>query len=154
MNLIRYNPNRWFDFPFDRIFDDFLPRVASEVPVRENFLPQVDIREEKDAVILSAELPGVDKEAVSVELHNGILTLSGEKRSERKEDENGFYRTERVYGAFKRGFKVPDTVDAENISAEYADGVLRLTLPKRPEASPKQITVTAGNGKARKIKTR
>ena len=153
MNLIRYNPNRWFDLPFDRFFDEFWGRTAPDVPMlSEGWAPRVDIREEKDAVMLTAELPGVSKDDVKVELENGVLTISGEKKSEHEEKESGFYRSERVYGAFKRCFRVPETVDAEKIEAEYVDGVLKLMLPKRPEAAPRQITVKAEEHPTKKLK--
>ena len=157
MNVIRYNPNRLFDFPLDRMFGDFWPRTASETdaPAAEAAMisPRVDIREEKDVVVLSAELPGVDPAGVKVELENGVLTISGEKNAETTENENGFYRSERVYGAFKRAFRVPETVDAEHIDAEYTHGVLKITLPKRPEAAPRAITIKEGKGDIKHIKS-
>ena len=153
MNQVRYTPNRWFDFPIDRFFDDIWNRTITATPTVEGFLPRADIRDEKDAVVVTAELPGVAKDDISVELQNGVLSLSAEKKSERKEDGNGFYRSERVYGNFKRSFRVPEAVDSEKISAEYANGVLTLTLPKRPEAAPKQIAI-AENGDVRKIATK
>jgi HSP20 family protein len=147
MNLIRYNPNRWIDFPLDRFFEDFWGRTAPVAQAADAaWAPRVDVREEKDAVYLTAELPGVSKDALNVELENGVLTISGEKRAEQTETEAGFYRSERVYGSFKRSFHVPDTVDGDKIEAEYADGVLRLTLPKRPEAAPRQISIKAEDG--------
>jgi HSP20 family protein len=153
MNLIRYNPNRWFDVPFDRFFDEFWGRTSPEAPaLSESWAPRVDIREEKDAVLLTAELPGVSKDDVKVELENGVLTISGEKKTEREENESGFYRSERVYGSFKRSFRVPETVDAEKIEAEYVNGVLKLVLPKRPEAAPRQIAVKAEEHPAKSIK--
>lgn len=146
MNLIRYNPNRLFDFPFDRVIDEFWGRQVPEPRALEAWAPRVDIREEKDAVLLSAELPGVSMDNVHVELENGILTISGEKTSETVENEAGIYRSERVYGEFKRAFRVPDTVDADKIAAEYVNGVLKLTLPKRPETAPRKIAVKEGKG--------
>ena len=146
MNLIRYNPNRWFDFPFDRFFEDAWGTTPQPTTTESAWLPRVDIREEHDAVLLSAELPGVSKDEVTVQLENGVLTVSGEKKSEQSENENGFYRCERVYGAFKRSFRVPETVDAAKISAEFVNGVLKLTLPKRPEAAARQIEVKADEG--------
>ena len=151
MNLIRYNPSRWLDFPLERMFDEFWGRTAPEAAAVETWAPRVDISEEDTAVLLTAELPGVSKDDVKVELKDGVLTLSGEKKSEHKEEKNGFYRSERVYGSFTRSFTVPETLDAEKIEAEYADGVLRLTLPKRPEAAPRLINVR-GDEKAKAIK--
>ena len=152
MNLIRYNPNRWFDFPFDRVFDDFRSAAAPEPRTAEAWAPRVDIREEKEAVLLNAELPGVSMEDVKVELENGVLTISGEKKAELTDTESGIYRTERVYGAFQRAFRVPDTLDADRISAEYVNGVLRLTLPKRPETAPRQIAIKEGKTGVKEIK--
>lgn len=158
MNLIHYTPQPWFDFPFDRVFDEFFTR-----PVRGHsngdtgesaYLPRVDIREEKDAVIVTAELPGVEKDNLKIELDNGVLTLSGEKKPEVGEEENGFYRAERAYGAFKRQFNVPEVVDAEKISAEYVNGILRITLPRNPAAAPRQIAITTENGAAKQIETK
>ena len=151
MNLIRYNPSRWLDFPLERMFDEFWGRTAPEATAVETWAPRVDISEEDTAVLLTAELPGVSKDDVKVELKDGVLTLSGEKKSEHKEEKNGFYRSERVYGSFTRSFTVPETLDAEKIEAEYANGVLRLTLPKRPEAAPRLIDVK-GDEKAKAIK--
>ena len=154
MNLIRTNPNSWVDFPFDRIFDDFLPRRSHGAVTEGAFAPRVDIREEKDAVIVTAELPGVSQDDLSVELENGILTVSGEKKTERSDENNGFTRSERAYGSFRRSFKVADSVDAESISADYTNGVLRVSLPKKPEAAPRQITIQGENGAAKKIEAK
>jgi HSP20 family protein len=143
MNLIRYNPNRWFDTPFERLFDTMWGRLPETAEPNDTWAPRVDIREDKEAVVLTAELPGVDKDNVKVELENGVLTVSGEKKSETEATENGIYRSERVYGSFKRSFTVPDTLDADKIEAEYANGVLKLVLPKRPEAAPRLINVKA-----------
>jgi HSP20 family protein len=151
MNLIRYNPNRWFDFPFDRLFDEAWAQPAHGSPSAEFASPRVDIREEKDAIVVSAELPGVSQEDLHVELEKGVLTVSGEKKAELTEEEAGFYRSERVYGNFKRSFRVPETVDAQKIGAEYLNGVLKVTLPKLPEAAPRQIEIKAESGGAKKI---
>ena len=158
MNLIHYTPQRFFDFPFERIFDEFFTRSAPGQPnghtVEASFQPRVDIREEKDAVVVTAELPGVENDNLKIELENGVLTVSGEKKAEAREEENGFHRAERAYGAFKRQFKVPTVVDAEKISAEYVNGILRITLPRNPEAAPRQIAIAAGNGAAKQIETK
>ncbi len=151
MNLIRYNPNRWMDFPLDRMFDEFWGRTVPDTTAVETWAPRVDISEEDNAVLLTAELPGVSKDDVKVELKDGVLTVSGEKKSEHTEEKPGFYRSERVFGSFTRSFTVPDTLDAEKIEAEYADGVLKLTLPKRPEAAARLISVK-GDEKVKTIK--
>lgn len=154
MNLIQYNTNRWFDFPFDRFFDEFVTRRAPVNSSAGTYQPRVDIVEEKDAVVVSAEIPGVEKDKLSVELEDGVLTLSAEKTVENREEKNDLYRSERTYGTYKRTFKVPASVDADKISAEYVNGVLKVTLPKHPEAAPRQIEITVENGGAKQIETK
>lgn len=153
MNLIRYNPSRFFDFPIDRFFEDFLPRRAVVNGGVENYQPRVDIVEEKDAVVVSAEIPGVEKDKLSVELEDGVLTVTAEKIAENRKENDGVYRSERAYGTYKRSFKVPTSVNPDDISAEYVNGVLKVTLPKRPEAAARQIEIHAENGAAKQIET-
>ncbi len=153
MNLIHYSPNRWFDSTFDRFIPDFriAPAGEAENGRPESYLPRVDIRDEQEAILLTAEIPGVPKDGVKVEVKERVLTLSGEKKNESERGENGFYRSERSFGAFQRSFTLPEGIDADKISGTFEDGVLRLTLPKKPEAKPRQIELEAGNGKAREI---
>jgi len=150
MTMIRYTPNRWAN-PFDRIFSDFLPTGELPDHEAESFVPRVDIRDQEEAIILSAEFPGVDKDSIKVEVDNRVLTLSGEKVEDIEAKENGFYRSERVYGAFKRSFSLPETVDGEKIQATYNNGVLRLALPKKPEAKPRLIDIQAGQSDVRQV---
>jgi len=141
MTLIRYNPNRWMD-SMDRVFADFWPAVNGETGVRaESFVPKVDIQDKEEAIVLTAELPGMEKDHIKVEIDNRVLTISGEKRNEVETKENGFYRSERSFGVFQRSFTLPDVVDGEKINAGYSNGVLQLTLPKKPEAKPRLIDV-------------
>ena len=134
---------RWADTAFDRLFSDFAPVLSNSGPrvAEAAYVPRVDIREEGDALVLSAELPGVDKEAVKVEVDKSILTISGEKKAESSSDENGMHRSERVYGAFKRSFRLPESVDESAVNASYKDGILTVRLSKRPESKPRQIVV-------------
>jgi HSP20 family protein len=145
MNLIRYNPNRWFDTAFDRAFADFFaPRAVPQAETEAAefaWAPRVDIRENGNAIVLQAEVPGVDRDSLHLETKDGVLTLKGEKRHEHTEEKEGVYRAERVYGGFQRQFTLPDEVDGEKIDAVYKDGVLTITLPKKPEAAPKRIAV-------------
>lgn len=152
MNLIHYAPNRWFESAFNRMFSDVLDAPAWEISdAQPAFNPRVDVRDEREAVVLSAELPGVDKEDVNVEVHDGVITLSGKKERKEVSEQEGVYRAERVYGEFKRAFSLPDTVDASRIDAEFRNGVLKITLPKKPEAAPKQIAIRGENGGAKQI---
>lgn len=141
MNLIHYRPNRWFDSTFNRMVSDFFPLTSSDAPAQSVWNPPVDVRDEKGGFVVSAELPGIEKEDLKVEVVEGVLTLSGTKKQEAVTDEEGVYRAERSYGEFKRAFVLPDSVDADKIDAQYRNGVLTVTLPKKPEAAPKQISI-------------
>lgn len=151
MNLIQYSPNRWFESAVNRMFSDVLGSAESEpVAPQPLFNPRVDVRDEKDAVVLSAEIPGVEKENLNVEVNDGVITLSGTKKVDSESSDQGAYRAERSFGEFRRSFVLPDTIDAERIDAQYRNGVLKVTLPKKPEAAPKQIAIR-GDGEAKKI---
>jgi HSP20 family protein len=103
--------------------------------------PAVDIIESENDIVLRADLPGIDPKDVDIQVENGTLTLKGERKFESDVKEDDYRRVERVYGSFLRSFSLPPTVDTEKVAAEYLNGVLELTLPKRPEAKPKQIKV-------------
>jgi HSP20 family protein len=104
--------------------------------------PRVDIDEDRDAYHLRADLPGMTREDIAVSVENGVLTISGEKKEEKREhDKNKFYHYERSYGKFCRSFNLPEDTDAAAIEAEYANGVLALTLKKSEKAKPKAIEV-------------
>jgi len=116
--------------------------ATEETPLVGNWLPPVDILEDKDAVRIAAELPGVKAEDVKISMENNVLTIRGEKRFERREGaEDRGHRLERAYGAFERSFTVPASVDAEHIEAKYEQGVLTVTLPKVERAKPRQISI-------------
>ncbi len=104
--------------------------------------PAVDIYETDAAVVVKAELPGVQKEQVGVDVKDGVLTLRGERKYEKEVKEENFHRIERSYGTFQRSFSLPATVDQEQISATMKEGVLEVSLPKREASKPKQISVT------------
>jgi HSP20 family protein len=151
MSLIQYTPSRWFESAVNRVFSDVLGSPSWDAAEPQAlFIPRVDVRDDKDAVVLSAEIPGVEKDGVTVEVNDGVLTLSGSKKQASESNENGAYRSERVYGEFKRSFVLPDTVDVERIDAQFRNGVLSISLPKKPEAAPKQIAIR-GEGEAKKI---
>src|SRR5207253_4633923 len=106
--------------------------------------PLVDIFEDSEGITLKAELPEVEANDVEIQVEGNTLTLKGERKLEHEDKRDGYRRVERTYGAFSRTFTLPNTVDAEHITAESKDGVLRLFLPKKPETKPRQIKVTAG----------
>ena len=108
--------------------------------------PRVDIVEDENEYLIKADLPAVDKRDVKVTVEDGVLTVSGERKSEKTEENDGktYHRVERVYGSFTRRFNVPEEVDPTKVKATYNDGVLEVHLPKAPEAKPKSFDIKVG----------
>lgn len=115
-----------------------LPEGASATA---EWSPAVDIKEEPERYVLLADLPGVSPDRIEVSMENGILTLSGQRETEAKLQREGYKRIERVHGSFHRRFSLPDTVDAEGISARCLNGVLEIVIPKKSRVQPKKIVV-------------
>ncbi len=112
--------------------------------VTSAWMPAVDIKEEDNRFVISADVPGVDPKDIEVTMENGILTIKGERKLETKEEgDNGYRRVERLHGTFYRRFSLPDTADAEKISANGKNGVLEVTIPKKAAVQPKRIKVAA-----------
>lgn len=126
---------RQFENLFGRPFSMWSPIRRFITP--EAFAPSVDIYEEDGNVVLKAELPGVSKEDVEVNLTDHLLTISAEKKKEEKVEEKNFYRQERYYGSFTRSFEIPTEVQADQVKAKFQDGVLEVRLPKTEEAKKK-----------------
>ena len=127
----------------NRLFDDVWGRGrrADEEFISGGWVPPVDVRETKETLEISAELPGIDPSAVEVSVEGGVLTLKGARNFEKATEGETYHRVERAYGAFERSFTLPTNVDAERIQAAYRQGVLYLTVPKREEAKPKAIAI-------------
>jgi len=124
-----------------RIMDTALSRAGEEA--MGAWAPSCDIYEEGDSIVVKAELPGVEKSDIDVQVENNLLTLSGDRKRDKEVKSENLYRTERFYGSFSRSFTLPVTVDTEKILAEYKDGVLTVTLPKVDAAKPRRIKVNA-----------
>ncbi|HET8771666.1 MAG TPA: Hsp20/alpha crystallin family protein [Gemmatimonadaceae bacterium] len=122
----------------DRLFDDTFGRAATN---STSWTPAVDVREEKDAFVFQLELPGVSPEAVEVTADGGVLSVSGEKKSEEQRDEDRWHIVERVSGSFRRTFQLPQNVTEEKIDATFEDGVLTVRVPKAEQPKPKKIEV-------------
>jgi HSP20 family protein len=105
------------------------------------WMPAVDIYETPDGVILQAELPGLEKDNIDIQVRNNILTLKGERRLENEVKQENFLRVERAYGGFQRAFTLPAAVQADKIRAVFKDGILEVNIPKAEEAKPKQIKI-------------
>ena len=103
--------------------------------------PSVDVYQDEHKIVVKADVPGLEKKDFDIAVVDHHLTIKGERKNENEVKEENYHRTERVYGTFQRSFELPATVDTEKIQAEYKDGVLELTLPKKEEAKPKQIAV-------------
>jgi HSP20 family protein len=106
-----------------------------------DFTPRFDVKETKDAYLIRADAPGVKDEDLDVSLNGNMLTITGRREDEHHEEGESYYTMERGYGTFARSFSLPDSVDAEHVTAELKHGVLTLRIPKRPEAQPRKITI-------------
>jgi len=134
---------------FGRLFDDFLGGSFLGSSFGETggvYSPRIDVKETKGSLKISAELPGIDEKDIDISVHDGMLTISGEKKVVKEDDELGYHRTERSYGCFVRDIPLSDVVETDKIEAKFKNGVLTLTLPKTEKAikEPKKIHVSAG----------
>lgn len=154
-------PDTWRSFrtEMDRLFDRFagglgmpsLSRLFDGAPAMRfetTFTmpnPAMDVTEDKDSYKLTAELPGMSESEIEIALADGTLTLKGEKKQEKEQKDKNYYMSERAFGSFERSFTLPEGIDADKISADFAKGVLTITLPKKPEAKvePKKVEVKA-----------
>jgi HSP20 family protein len=148
MAIVRWEPFRdlvSLQERMNRMFDESF-RGAHRASGEEDWVggawaPAVDIFEQDGTIVLKAELPGIDPKDVDVRVENNILTLRGERKLESEVKKENYHRVERSYGTFSRSFTLPNAIDTEKIKAEYKDGVLRMSLPKKEEAKPKQISI-------------
>jgi len=134
---------------FNRLFNESFRNQAEESALT-TWAPAVDIYETPNELVVKADLPDVNEKDIDVRVENNLLTIRGERKFEKSVSEENYLRVERTYGAFSRSFSLPNTVNAEAIGAEYKNGVLTVTLPKREESKPRQVKVTvnaANNGK-------
>jgi HSP20 family protein len=128
-----------------RLFEDAVTRLMSEPSTGRPWAPAVDILETEDAITLKADVPDVKIEDLDIRVENNTLTLKGHRKFEKDEKVKGFHRIERSYGDFVRTFALPNTVDSERVAADYKNGVLAISLPKKEAAKPKQIKVAVTN---------
>jgi len=153
VDLVSWDPYREF-----RSLSDRFNRALGSTPAarREEelslgaWMPPVDIAEDKDRILLTAELPGVKENEISIQMEGNLLTLRGERKFEEEKEGRNYHRVERSYGQFVRSFTLPNNVDRESIKANFRDGILEIELPKREEAKPRQIKISGGNGPTKK----
>jgi HSP20 family protein len=152
MKLVRFQrPELWGLSPFEQLTDlrEEINRLF-EAPFGEptratdsfcGWTPALDLHEDKDNLVATVELPGVKKEDIDVTVHEGVLSVAGERKQEKEQSEAGTYRSERFYGRFHRTVSLPKPVKADAVKAVYKDGILTVSLPKTEEAKPRQIEV-------------
>ncbi len=145
MSIVRYDPFRELrslNEEMNRLFSLSVPRsFEDEGFARGSWNPSVDIYENKDQIVLEAELAGMKREDFDLTIENNVITLRGERKFEKKEENDNYHRVERAYGSFVRSFTLPQTVSGEKASAEFKNGVLRVALPKREEVKARRIEV-------------
>ena len=146
MELVRWNPRNNF-WGLHRHINDMVhgmmsPALQETAENRPRIgVPSVDIYDNDDTIVIQAEMPGIGKKNITIDVKDGVLTLTGERKVDAEVKEDNYYRRERGYGSFKRGFHLPAEVNPEMIKADYTDGVLRIDIPKPEKAKPRKITV-------------
>ena len=149
MTIVRWDPFRNMSTLQDRInriFDETTSRSQDyDVEVSQcDWRPVVDIYDSEKAIVVNAELPGVSKESITLDVKGNILTLKGERKSDAEVSKENYYRMERCFGTFERAFTLPSTVDPGKITANFKDGVLKIEIPKPEGKKPKQISINVG----------
>ncbi len=145
MALIRWDPYRELSS-----FTDRYNRAFGSMPARERdeevglgaWMPPVDIAEDKDRMLVTAELPGFKEDEVQIQMEGNLLTIRGERKFEQEKEGRNYHRVERSYGQFVRSFTLPNNVDRENIRAHFRNGLLEIELPKREDAKPREIKIS------------
>lgn len=149
MNMIKYDPFRELRSLQDemtRLFAGMTPRTLNREELASgSWIPSVDIYEDKDRLVLEADLPGMKREDFEISVENNVITLRGERKFEKKVEGDNYHRVERSYGSFSRSFTLPQTVTAEGAAAEFENGTLRVTLPKREETKARKIEVSGAD---------
>ncbi len=152
MSITRYDPFRdlrSLQDEVNRLFSTNLSRnYGDEGIARGAWTPNVDIYENKEQIVLEAELPGMKREDFELTVENNLLTLRGERRFEKRDEQDNYHRVERAYGSFTRSFTLPQTVSSESAVAEYQNGVLRVVLSKREEVKARRIEISGAGSDA------
>lgn len=149
MAIIRWEPARELQslqHEMNRLFGDFFetPTSGNGRAAMRRWIPAMDLVETEEHFVLRADLPGLSEQDVSVELEDNVLTLSGERRAEHEENQQGYYRIERATGAFSRSLTLPEGVEAEGIEARFDNGVLEVRIPKPAQRKPQRVAISVG----------
>lgn len=137
----KMNEPRTLRDEMDRLFDNFFGMTPASTERGAVWSPAVNVREDENNFYIEAELPGMKKEDIDLEIEQNSLCIKGDRKFEKKEEGENYHFVERSYGSFYRSFSLPSNVDAEGISAEYKDGVLQVTVPKKEEVKPKKVEI-------------
>src|SRR5438552_17456227 len=156
MNIVKYDPFRELRSLQDemtRLFTGVVPAVSREEMLNGAWSPKVDIFENKENLVLEAELPGMNRDDFELSIENNVITLKGERKFEKKTDDDNYHRVERSYGVFTRSFTLPQTVSAEGAKAEFKNGILHVSLPKREETKARKIEIMGDDSEPKTIET-
>lgn len=136
----RDNREAWTAPAFGRLFDDWFTHGIQAATTR-SLRPAMDVEEDENSIVIRAELPGIAKEEVNVTLEDGVLSITGEKRTDRETKEKSYHLVERTFGAFQRSISLPTGVDGDKADAQFENGVLTITVPKSEAAKPKRLQI-------------
>jgi len=148
MALVRWEPARELDSlqsEVNRLFDTFFGGQPNGNSLPRRWVPAMDLVETDESLVLRADLPGLTREDVNIEIKDGVLTVSGERRSDDDEKADGYYRVERAFGNFSRSLSLPRGVDADGVSADFSNGVLEVRIPKPEERKPHRVEIGAAS---------
>ena len=144
MTLVKWNPTRSLMTDFDRIFDSMFSPGWPRLSAGQSWMLAVDVNETEKEFFLSADMPGLDKNDVSVDIHDGVITIKGERAIDNEKSTDGYRIRERQLGSFNRSFRLPDNVNEDKVAAKFKNGVLTVTLPKTKQILPegRQIKIS------------
>jgi HSP20 family protein len=145
MAIIRWDPFRdivTLRDKMNRLFEDVVTHRGEDKDlISSSWAPAVDIYEDENQLVLSAEVPGIDEKDVEIKIEDSMLIIQGERKMEKETKEENYHRIERAYGSFYRSFQLPNYIDQEKIHAEHENGVLKITMPKKPELKPRKVRI-------------
>jgi len=147
MALVRWDPVReldTFQSDMNRLFDSFFGRREGAPAGARRWVPAMDLVETDDHLVLKADLPGLDRDDIQIEVSDNVLTISGERRDESEEKREGYHRVERSFGRFQRSVELPEGIAAEDVRAKFDRGVLEVRIPKPAERKPTRVEIEAG----------
>ena len=136
MTLVKWNPTRSLITDFDRIFDSMFTHDSPRLSLAQSCMPAVDVTETETEFLLSADMPGLDKKDVSIDIHDGVITIKGESAIDNEKSTDDYRIRERQLGSFNRSFRLPDNVNEVKVAAKFKNGVLKITLPKTKKVLP------------------